>query len=77
MSLTLSQTVVLERLQSIALKAKYGFEPSYCDLIEKSGLTTLRARREQRELASPGSATSLLGLGARFRREMLTGKLET
>ena len=50
-SLTLSQTVVLERLQVKALKAIYGYEPSYRELIEKSGLTTLRARREARELA--------------------------
>ena len=49
-SLTLSQTVVLERLQAKALKAIYGYEPSYRELVEKSGLTTLRARREHREL---------------------------
>ena len=49
-SLTLSQTVVLERLQAKALKAIYGYEPSYSQLIEKSGLTTLRARREHREM---------------------------
>ena len=49
-SLTLSQTIVLERLQARALKAIYGFDPSYRELIQKSGLTTLRARREQREL---------------------------
>ena len=49
-SLTLSQTVVLERLQSKALKAIYGYEPSYRELVEKSGLTTLRARRELREI---------------------------
>ena len=49
-SLTLSQTVILERLQAKALKAIYGFEPSYRELIEKSGLTTLRARRENREV---------------------------
>ena len=50
-SLTLSQTVVLERLQAKALKAIYGFDPSYRELVELSGLTTLRARREARELA--------------------------
>ena len=43
--------IVLERLQAKALKAIYGFEPSYRERIEKSGLTTLRARREARELA--------------------------
>ena len=50
-SLTLSQTIILERLQAKALKAIYGFEPSYRELVEKSGLITLRARREERELA--------------------------
>ena len=50
-SLTLSQTIILERLQSKALKAIYGYNPSYRELMEMSGLTTLRARREQRELA--------------------------
>ena len=49
-SLTLSQTVILERLQAKALKAIYGYEPSYRVLMEKSGLTTLRARRENREI---------------------------
>ena len=49
-SLTLSQSIVLERLQSKALKAIYGYDPSYRDLMERAGLTTLRARREQREL---------------------------
>ena len=50
-SLTLSQTVVLERLQAKALKAIYGYDPSYRELLDKSGLTTLQTRREQRELA--------------------------
>ena len=50
-SLTLSQTIVLERLQAKALKAIYGYDPSYKDLMERAGLTTLRARREARELS--------------------------
>ena len=50
-SLTLSQTIVLKRLQAKALKAIYGYDPSYRELMERSGLTTLRARREARELA--------------------------
>ena len=50
-SLTLSQTIVLERLQAKALKAIYGYDPSYRELMEKAGLTTLRARREARELS--------------------------
>ena len=48
-SLTLSQTIVLERLQAKALKAIYGYDPSYRELMEKAQLTTLRARREDRE----------------------------
>ena len=50
-SLTLSQTIVLERLQAKALKTIFGFEQSYRELVERAGLTTLRARREARELA--------------------------
>ena len=50
-SLTLSQSIVLERLQAKALKAIYGYDPSYRELVELSGLTTLRARREARELS--------------------------
>ena len=50
-SLTLSQTIVLERLQAKALKAIYGYEPSYRELMERANLPTLRARREARELA--------------------------
>lgn len=50
-SLTLSQSIVLERLQAKALKAIYGFEPSYRELMQKADLTTLRARREARELS--------------------------
>ena len=50
-SLTLSQTITLERLQAKALKAIYGYDPSYKELMEKAGLTTLRARRESRELS--------------------------
>ena len=50
-SLTLSQTIVLERLQAKALKAIYGFESSYTELVERAGLTTLRARRQARELS--------------------------
>ena len=50
-NLTLSQTVQLERMQAKALKAIYGYEPSDRELVEKSGLQTLRARREDREIA--------------------------
>ena len=49
-SLTLSQTIIIERLQAKALKAIFGFEQSYKDLVERAGLTTLRARREMREI---------------------------
>ena len=50
-SLTLSQSVTLERMQAKALKAIYSLEPSYRELVERSGLETLRARRDGRELA--------------------------
>ena len=49
-SLTLSQTIQLERLQSKALKAIYGYDPSYRELMEKAHLITLRARRDDREI---------------------------
>ena len=49
-SLTLSQTITLERLQAKALKSIYGYDPSYRELMEKANLTTLRARREDREI---------------------------
>ena len=47
-SLTLSQASALERLQSQALKAIYGYEHSYRALLEKSGLKTLQQRRDER-----------------------------
>ena len=50
-SLTLSQSIVIERMQAKALKAIYGFEPSYRELMQKAGLETLRARRDARELS--------------------------
>ena len=49
-SLTLSQTITLERLQAKALKAIFGYDPSYRELMERAQLPTLRARRESREL---------------------------
>ena len=49
---TLFQTVVLERLQAKALKAIYGYDPSYRELMEISGLPTLRSRREAKKCAS-------------------------
>ena len=65
-SLTLSQSVVLERLQAKALKAIYGFDPSYTELVEKAGLTTLRARRQQRELAFARKCASSERFGTWF-----------
>ena len=50
-SLTLTQSITLERLQAKALKAIYGYDPSYRELMERASLTTLRARREERALA--------------------------
>ena len=49
-SLTLSQSIVLERLQAKALKAIFGYESSYRELMAKADLTTLRSRREAREI---------------------------
>ena len=51
-SLTLSQSIVLECHLAKALKAIYGYEPSYMELMAKADLTTLRKRRESRELQS-------------------------
>ena len=47
-SLTLSQVSMLERLQSQALKAIYGYEHSYRSLLELSGLQRLQERRDDR-----------------------------
>ena len=49
-SLTLLQTITLERLQAKALKAMFGYNPSYRELMERAKLPTLRARRESRGL---------------------------
>ena len=56
-SLTLSQSIKLERLQAKALKAIYGYEPSYRELMVKADLKTLRARREERELRFASKCT--------------------
>ena len=47
-SLTATQSNQLERLQSQALKCIYGYEHSYRALLELSGLSTLKVRRENR-----------------------------
>ena len=47
-SLTLTQSGQLERLQAMALKAIYGFDHSYHFLLSISGLTSLKARRDER-----------------------------
>ena len=59
-SLTLTQVAALERLQAQALKTIFGYEHSYRSLLEMTGLTTLKARRDARSekfarkcLASP------------------------
>ena len=46
--LTDTQVNALERLQAQALKAIYGYEFSYRSLLEQTGLTTLKARRDRR-----------------------------
>ena len=40
------QSDALERLQRLTLKVIYGWQTSYSDALEKSGLPTLRDRRE-------------------------------
>ena len=47
-SLTLTQSGQLERLQAMALKAIYGFDHSYRSLLSISGLSSLKARRDER-----------------------------
>ena len=49
-SLTLLQSSVLERLQAQALKAIYGYQFSYKQLLEKTGLNSLQARRDVRSM---------------------------
>ena len=47
-SLTQTQANALERLQSQALKAIYGYEYSYRSLLQTTGLETLQERRDRR-----------------------------
>ena len=47
-SLTGHQNAVLERLQAQALKCIYGYQYSYRELLEVTGLKTLKERRENR-----------------------------
>lgn len=47
-SLTQTQANALERLQTQALKAIYGYEHSYRSLLSSTGLTTLKERRDMR-----------------------------
>ena len=47
-SLTLAQSGQLERIQAMALKAIYGFDHSYRSLLSISGLSSLKARRDER-----------------------------
>ena len=49
-SLTAAQSNSLERLQAQVLKSIYGYEHSYGSLLQRTGLTTLKARRDQRAL---------------------------
>ena len=49
-SLTQTQSNALERLQAQSLKAIYGYKHFYRLLLEKTGLTTLQARRDARGL---------------------------
>ena len=46
-SFTITQSGQLERLQAMALKAIYGCDHSYRSLLSLSGLTSLKARRDE------------------------------
>ena len=63
---------VLERLQAKALKAIYGYETSYSTLVEKSGLTTPRARREARELVFARKCATSARFARWFPRKYVT-----
>ena len=60
-SITKTQERELERLQSLALKTIYGFEHSYRSLLEMTGLSTLKVRRDRRSDAFAQSCS-----GGRF-----------
>ena len=47
-SLTKTQSDAIERLQAKALKNIYGYEHSYSSLLQRTGLTTLKVRRDNR-----------------------------
>ena len=47
-TLTDTQSNALERLQAKALKNIYGYEHSYSSLLQRTGLTTLKVRRDNR-----------------------------
>lgn len=49
-SLTAAQATALERLQARALKHIYGYQYSYRELLEWTGLDRLEVRREKRAL---------------------------
>ena len=47
-SITFTQSQALERLQRMALKSIYGYEVSYAALLQLTGLSTLKDRRDRR-----------------------------
>ena len=49
-SMTKTQSNALERLQAQSLKAIFGYEHSYQSLLERTGLTSLQQRRDNRDL---------------------------
>ena len=57
-SLTLTQSNALERLQAKALKNIYGYEHSYSSLLQRTGLTTLKVRRDNRTLKFAAKAAA-------------------
>ena len=49
-SLTLTQAAVLERLQAQSIKSIYGYQRSYADLLQFTGLDDLKTRQDKRDL---------------------------
>ena len=76
-SLTATQSDQLERLQAQALKCIYGYQYSYRELLELTGLSTLKQRREARCLKFALKAVQDPSLADWFPLNQAGGSLET
>ena len=67
-SLTITQSGQLERIQAMAQKAIFGFDHSYRSLLSLSGLTSLKARRDERATTLPRDVWQTQGspVGSRY-----------